>query len=183
MRFRNADAAIDVALSGRVTYWTVVPIKVEILGIDVIVLVFLKMMVLKDGQLVGTVVRYEMLDTSRNSVVNLGRFLNTVAGGNVVMEGDNVKETRLEPVNVSAAIVVSVLLRDKSKEPDRFVQPLNALRPSPLNDIGAKVSTPVPEQSLKAPLPIDVILEEKDATSLRQRLNEDVPIDVRFWVL
>ena len=148
------------------TYWTVVPIKVEILGIDVIVLVFLKMMVLKDGQLVGTVVRYGILDTSRYSVVNLGRFLNTVEGGSVVMEGDNVKETRLEPVNVSAAIVASMLLRDKSKEPERFAQPLNALIPRERNDIGAKVSTPVPEQFRKAFALISVILGGKDDTSL-----------------
>ena len=144
VRPRNADAAIDVALSGRVTYWTVVPMKVEILGIVVIVLVFRKTMVLKDGQDTGAVVRYGMLDTSRNSVVNLGRVLNnTPLPLSVVMEGDNVKENSLALVNVSFIIVVSVLLRDKSKEPERFAQPLNARLPRVRNDIGAKVSNPV----------------------------------------
>ena len=58
------------------------------------------MMVLKDGQLTAAAFRYEMLDTSRNSVVNLGRVLNTLAGSSVVMEGDIVKEDSLEEVNV-----------------------------------------------------------------------------------
>ncbi len=93
------------------------------LGIVVIVLVLWKMTVLKDGQLVGAAVRYEILDTSRNSVVNLGRVWNTPAGDSVVMEGDTVKEDSLEPVNVPSAIVESVLLRAKSKEPDKFAQP------------------------------------------------------------
>jgi len=188
MRFvrpENADAAMDVALSGRVTYWTVVPmISLNVVGIVLTVLVVLKMMVLKDGQLTVAVVRYVTSDTSRNSVVNLGRVLNTPLPLSVVMEGGIVKEdSRLEPVNVPLKIVVSVLLRDKSKEPERFAQPLYALSPRPLNDIGAKVSTPVPEQSLKALSPILVILEGKDATSLLQRLNAFAPIDVRFWVL
>jgi len=123
MRFvrpENADAAIDVALSGRVTYWTVVPmISLNVVGIVLTVLVGLKTMVLKDGQLTGAVVRYDTLDTSRNSVVNLGRVLNTPLPLSVVMEGDIVMEdSRLEPVNVPSRIVVSVLLRDKSKEPE-----------------------------------------------------------------
>jgi hypothetical protein len=184
MRPENADAAMEVALSGRVTYWTVVPmIFLNVVGIVVIVLVLLKMMVLKDGQLTGAVVRYDTLDTSRNSVVNLGRVLNTPLPLSVVMEGDNVMEDSLELVNVPFKIVVSVLLRDKSKEPERFVQILNALVPSELNDIGAKVSNPEPLQSWKALSPILVILEEKDATRLRDLANALGPIDVRFWVL
>ena len=183
MRFvrpENADAAIDVALSGRVTYWTVVPMKVEISGIVVIVLVFRKTMVLKDGQLVGTTfpVRYVMLATSRFSVVNLGRFLNTVAGGSVVMEGDNVMEDSLDPVNVSAAIVASMLLRDKSKEPERFTHLRNASAPSVVNDIGAKVSTPVPEQSLNAEAPIDIMVDGNVPDSLGQVSNVLTPIVV-----
>ena len=78
---------------------------------------------------------------------------------------------------------MSVLLRDKSKEPERFAQALNAVAPSVVNDIGAKVSTPVPLQVAKALTSIDVRLEEKDATSLRQKENAFSPIDVRFWVL
>ena len=143
----------------------------------------LKMTVLKDGQLTGGEVRYDTLDTSRNSVVNLGRVLNTPLPLRDVMEGGIVKEDSLEPVNVPGAIVDSVLLRDKSKEPERFVQPLHALVPSELNDIGAKVSTPVPLQSWKALSPILVILEEKDAVSLLHLANALWPIDVRFWVL
>jgi len=100
----------------------------------------------------------------------------------LVIRGDNVMEVSLEEVNVLASIVVSVLF-DKSKEPERFTQLLNALALSELNDIGAKVSTPVPLQSLKALSLISVILEEKDAMSLLQRLNAFAPIDVRFWVL
>ena len=177
VRLANANAAIVVTLSGRVTYWTVVPmIFLNVVGIVVSVLVFWKMMVLKDGQLEGAAVRYGMLDTSRNSVVNLGRFLNTVPGVSVVMEGDNVMEDSLEPVNVSAAIAVSVLLRDKSKEPERFAQPLNALVPREPNDIGAKVSNPEPEQSLNAEALISVILEGKDATTLWQPWNAESPI-------
>ncbi len=97
---------------------------VKVGGIVVIVLVLWKMIVLKNGQLMALAFnKYEILDTSRNSVVNLGRVLNTPAGDSVVMEGDNVKEDSLALVNVSFAIVVSVLLRDTSKEPDKFAQP------------------------------------------------------------
>ena len=124
MRPANADASIVVTLSGRVTYWIVVGMNVEnAVGIVVIVLVLLKMMVLKDGQLMALAFKYEMLDTSRNNVVNVGRVLNAPAGDSFVMEGDNVKEDSLALVNVSFAIVVSVLLRDTSKEPDKFAQP------------------------------------------------------------
>ena len=72
--------------------------KVEILGIVVIVLVFRKMTVLKDGQLVGAVavVRYGMLYTFRNSVLKPVRLLNTPLPLSVVMEGDNVMEDSLE---------------------------------------------------------------------------------------
>jgi len=158
--------------------------KVEnVVGIVVIVLVLLKTMVLKDGQATGADVRYDTLDTSRNSVVNLGRVLNTPLPLRDVMEGGIVMEDSLELVNVPGAIVNSVLLRDKSKEPERFVQILNALVPSELNDIGAKVSNPEPLQSWKALSPILVILEEKDATRLRDLANALGPIDVRFWVL
>jgi hypothetical protein len=99
-----------------------------------------------------------------------------------VMRGDNVMEVRLEDLNVLSAIAVIELL-DKSILPERFIQVLNAEEPKVFNDIGAKVSTPVPEQFWKALSPILVILEEKDATSLWQRLNAFAPIDVRFWVL
>jgi hypothetical protein len=158
--------------------------SLNVVGIVVIVLVLLKTMVLKDGQATGADVRYDTLDTSRNSVVNLGRVLNTPLPLSVVMEGDIVMEdSRLEPVNVPGAIVVSVLLRDKSKEPDRFVQPLNALVPRERNDIGANVRIPVPLQFWKAFILISVILEEKEATRRLQRLNAFGPIDVRFWVL
>ena len=183
VRPRNADAPIDVVLSGRVRNWIGVIIALNVVGIVVIVLVFWKMMVLKDGQLMALTSRYEMLDTSRFSVVNLGRVLNTPLTLSVVMEGDIVKEDSLDPLNVPGRIVVSVLLRDKSKEPERFVQELNARVPSVLNDIGAKVSTPVPLQFWKARASITVIPEEKDATSLLQFTNASKPIDVRFWVL
>jgi len=63
----------------------------------------------------------------------------------LVIRGDNVMEVSLEEVNVLASIVVSVLF-DKSKEPERFTQLLNALPASVLNDIGAKVSIPEPLQ-------------------------------------
>ncbi len=88
MRPANADASIVVTLSGRVTYWIVVGMNVEnAVGIVVIVLVLRKMMVLKDGQLMALAFKNEILDTSRYSVVNLGRVLNTPAGDSVVMEG------------------------------------------------------------------------------------------------
>ena len=140
--------------------------KTEILGIVVIVLVFWKMTVLNNGQEVGAVIIYEMLDTSRNSVVNLERVWNTSAGDSVVMEGDNVMEDSLEPLNVLFTIVVSVLLRDKSKEPTRFTQALNAWEPRERNDIGANVSTPEPLHCLKASTPISLIVDGKDATRL-----------------
>ena len=177
MRFANIDGYIVVRLSGRVTYWIVDGMKVEnAVGIVVIVLVFLKTMVLKDGQLMALTFRYGMLDTSRFSVVNLGRVLNTPLTLSVVMEGDNVKEDSLEPVNVPFTIVVSMLLRDKSKEPERFVQPLNALIPRERNDIGANVSNPEPLHSLKAEVPISVIVDGKDATTLWQPWNAESPI-------
>ena len=68
---------------------------------------------------------------------------------------------------------VKVLL-EKSMVPERFTQFRNALNPIPptTNDIGAKVSNPVPLQFWKAPGPKDVNLEEeKDATSLWQPSN------------
>ena len=74
-------------------------------------------------------------------------------------------------------------LLEKSITPERFPQLANASGPSAVNDIGAKVSTPVPLQEPKLFKPIDLRLEEKDATSLWQLLNANVPIDVRFWVL
>ena len=74
-------------------------------------------------------------------------------------------------------------LLEKSITPERFPQLANASGPSAVNDIGAKVSTPVPLQVAKALTSIDVRLEEKDATSLRQKENAFSPIDVRFWVL
>jgi len=123
------------------------------------------------------------LDTSRNSVVNFGRLLKTVLVCIDEIEGDIVKEDRLEPVNVPPAIVDSVLLRNKSKEPERFTQPFNALSPSVLNDIGAKVSTPVPLQFWNAFAPILVILEEKEAFRRMQPFNAYIPIDVKFCVL
>ncbi len=126
------------------------------------------MMVLNNGQLVGSAFKYEMLATSRYSVVNLGRVWNTPAGDSVVMEGDIVKEDSLEPVNVPSAIVVSVLLRDKSKEPTRFTQPLNAREPRERNDIGAKVSNPAPLQFWKADVSISLIVDGKDATRVWQ---------------
>ena len=61
----NADAAIDVTLSGRVRYLIFAMILAKVVGMVVIVLVLLKMIVLKDGQLVAAVVRYDTLDTSR----------------------------------------------------------------------------------------------------------------------
>jgi len=119
-RLLNTSAGDSVVMEGdNVRNWTFVMTLVKVAGIVLIVLVLLKMMVLKDGQLVGADVRYDTLDTSRNSVVNLGRVLNTPLPLRDVMEGDNVMEdSRLEPVNVPGAIVVSVLLRDKSKEPE-----------------------------------------------------------------
>jgi len=72
---------------------------------------------------------------------------------------------------------------DKSIPPERFIQVLNAEEPKVFNDIGANNSNPVPLQFWKALAPIDVILEEKDATSLWQLRNAVAPIDVRFWVL
>ena len=101
MRFANIDGYIVVRLSGRVTYWIVDGMKVEnAVGIVVIVLVFLKTMVLKDGQETGAASKYDTLDTSRVSVVKFGRVLNTPLTLSVVIEGDNVKEDSLEPVNV-----------------------------------------------------------------------------------
>jgi len=118
VRPANADAAIVVTLSGRVINWTCDMILEKVVGIVVIVLVFRKTIVLKDGQTSTFVVIYDTLDTSRYSVVKFRRFLNTLEGVSVVMEGDNVKEDNLARLNVSATIVVSVLLRDKSKEPE-----------------------------------------------------------------
>ena len=146
-------------------------------NIVVTVLVLWKMMVLKNGQLMVVPSRKNArLDTSRYSVVNFGRFLNTFAGVRNLMEGDNVMEDSLEPVNVSFGICVSVLLRDKSKEPDKFTQVVNALAPRERNDIGAKVSTPEPLQFWKAEALISVILEGKDATTLWQFRNAESPI-------
>ncbi len=121
---RNPFVSIVVTLSGRVRNWRVLaPKKVlKVVGIVVSVLVLWKMTVLKDGQLLGAEVRYDTLDTSRNSVVNLGSLWITALGLSVVMEGDNVMEDMLEPLNVSFSILVSVLLRVKSKEPTRFTQ-------------------------------------------------------------
>ena len=167
VRLANANAAIVVTLSGRVTYWTVVPmIFLNVVGIVVSVLVFWKMMVLKDGQLEGAAVRYGMLDTSRNSVVNLGRFLNTVPGVSVVMEGDNVMEDSLEPVNVPSAIVVSVLLRDKSKEPE-IPEFTNAPAPRARKRSGGNTSPPpVVPHSWNADALISIIVDGNVPDSL-----------------
>jgi hypothetical protein len=95
-RLLNTSAGDSVVMEGdNVRNWTFVMTLVKVAGIVLIVLVFLKTMVLKDGQPVGADVRYDTLDTSRYSVVNLRRLLNTLATLSDVMEGDIVMETRL----------------------------------------------------------------------------------------
>ena len=93
--------------------------------------------------------------------------------------------TQLSKGNPTLVSIVKVLL-EKSMMPERFAQRLNALNPNPsvLNDIGAKISTPVPEQLWKAPGPKVVNLEEeKDATSLWQLSNPNVPMSVNVIAL
>ncbi len=82
------------------------------------------------------------------------------------------------------------LLLEKSMLPERFLQLANALNASPpklpwlkFNDIGANNSNPVPLQFWKAPGPIALILEEKDATSLWQLSNACVPISTNLLTL
>ena len=67
--------------------------------------------------------------------------------------------------------IVWIELLDKSMPPERFTQALNVSPNSTDNDIGAKVSTPVPLQDWKGETPSDVRLEGKDATSLWQFWN------------
>ena len=62
-------------------------------------------------------------------------------------------------------------MRDKSKEPDKFTQVLNALVPRERNDIGANVSNPEPLQFWKADVSISVIVDGKDATRVWQPWN------------
>ena len=183
-RVLNTPLTLIVVMEGdNVRNWTFVITLLKLVGIVVIVLVFWKMMVLKDGQLMALAFRYEILATSRNSVVNLGRVLNTPLTLSVVMEGGIVMEDSLEPVNVPGRIVVSVLLRDKSKEPE-ILQLLNAFAPRESKRKGENTN-PVPRvpQFWKAFILISVILEEKEATRRLQPLNAFGPIDVRFWVL
>jgi hypothetical protein len=108
------------------------------------------------------------LGTSRNSVVNLGRVLNTPLPLSDVMEGDTVKEDSLEPVNVPFAIVVSVLLRDKSKEPE-ILQFENADAPRENKRKGGNTNPP-PErpQLLNAFEPISVMVDGNVPDSLGQ---------------
>ena len=125
MRFTNADAAIVVTLSGRVTYWIFGIIELNVAGIVVIVLVLLNMMVLKDGQEMALTFRYDTLDTSRCSVVNRDILFNTPYTLIDVMECEIVMEDIFEPLNVPGRMVVRVLLRDKSKEPVMVLQSKN----------------------------------------------------------
>ena len=101
----------------------------------------------------------------------------------VVIAEETITDCRFEHDPKHPAGIAVIELLEKSMLPERFTQPPNAPFASVLNDIGAKVSTPVPLQFWKALAPILVILEEKDAMSLLQRLNAFAPIDVRFWVL
>ena len=67
---------------------------------------------------------------------------NTAVFAIVVMFEENVTDCRfLQVLKQSVGIVVIELL-DKSMLPERFAQLENALSPSELNDIGAKVSNP-----------------------------------------
>ena len=79
------------------------------------------------------------------------------------------------------------VLLEKSMVPERFKQFSNDLSPSTDNDIGAKSSNPIKvvgkvqpglPHVMKALLPIDVILEGKDATSLWQFENPPPPMVV-----
>ena len=84
----------------------------------------------------------------------------------VVALSENLTDCSLvHPPKQKEGIVVIELL-EKSMLPERFTQPFHALAPSERNDIGEKVSTPVPEQFRKAFALISVILEGKDDTSL-----------------
>lgn len=100
VRPANADAAIVVTLSGRVRNWIFVITELNVVGIVVIVLVFRKTIVLKDGQEMALTIIYDTLDTSRNSVVSLGRILNTPLILSEVMEGGNVIEVNVAAPNV-----------------------------------------------------------------------------------
>jgi len=129
--------------------------SLNVVGIDVIVLVLLKMMVLKDGQLTGAEVRYDTLDTSRNSVVKFVMPLNTPLILRDVMEGGIVMEDNLVEIsNVSVGIVVIVLLRVKSKEPE-IVQEPNTPVPNVNKVSGGNVNIPLVKN---APLLIFLIV-------------------------
>jgi hypothetical protein len=100
---------------------------------------------------------------------------------------ENFTDCRFLALKKQLALIFAIELLDKSMSPERFVQYSNALFPSTDNDIGAKVSNPVigvegilagAPQFLKVFEPIDVSLEEKDATSLWQFTNADAPMVV-----
>jgi len=97
----------------------------------------------------------------------------------VIIAEENITDCSLEhdPKHPGGIDVIELL--EKSMLPERFTQPPNATIPSVLSDIGANNSNP--EGLLhpaKAELPIDVSLEEKDATSLWQFSNAFAPMVV-----
>ena len=68
---------------------------------------------------------------------------NTAESAIVVILGENITDRRFLQVLKQPAGIVMIILLDKSMLPERFAQYSNALFPSVLNDIGAKVSNPV----------------------------------------
>jgi len=112
------------------------------------------------------------------------QFRNALSLLIIVIAEENITDCSLEQALKHPGGIDVIELLEKSNVPDKFAQSLNGTPPSVLNDIGANNSNPEGLlQPEKAELPIDVILEEKDATSLWQLRNAVAPIDVRFWVL
>ncbi len=106
------------------------------------------------------------------------QFRNALSLLIIVIAEENITDCSLEQALKHPGGIDVIELLEKSNVPDKFAQSLNGTPPSVLNDIGANNSNPVPLQFWKAPAPIDVILEEKDATSLWQRLNAFAPMVV-----